>query len=280
MRSFDGQTALITGGSSGIGLAMARRLASQGADVWLLGRDPRKLEAACETVATARLRPDQQVRTIAADVSDRDGMAAQLAPHLRERTPDLLINNAGITYPGLFGQLDLSVYHQMMEVNYFGTLHATQLVIPGMINRRSGVIINVNSLVGVHGVYGYTAYAASKFAQRGLSDSLRYELKPHGIQVSIAFPSDTDTPQLAFEESLKPPVLRALADANNKPVPPEDVARRILDGAAKGKYMIFPTSDARMLYLAYVLLPGDLFCWFVDGLMRKAHRQAAQNNGD
>ncbi len=280
MQNFDGKTALITGGSSGIGLAMARRLAAQGADVWLLARDPRKLESACAEVSAARLRPNQQVRTIAADISDNSGLSTRLEPFLREHTPDVLVNCAGITYPGLFGTLDLAIYRQTMEINYFGTLHATRLIAPGMIERRSGTIINVNSLVGIHGLYGYAAYAASKFAQRGLSDALRYELKPHGIQVSIAFPSDTDTPQLAFEESLKPPALKALADANNKPAPADDVARRILDGAARGKYMIFPTNDARMLYLAYVLLPGDLFCRFVDGLMRKAHRQAAHNNGD
>lgn len=280
MRSFDGSTALITGGSSGIGLAMARRLAAQGADVWLLGRDPQRLETACEVVTTARLRQDQQVRMIAADVADCISLSARLEPHLRDRTPDLLINCAGITYPGLFGEMELDIYRQVMDTNYFGTLHVTRLVTPGMIARRSGTIVNINSLVGMHGLYGYTAYAASKFAQRGLSDALRYELKPHGIQVSIAFPSDTDTPQLAFEESLKPPALKALAEANNKPASPDDVARRILDGVKKGKYMIFPTNDAALLHLAYVLLPGDLLCRFVDVLMRRAYRQAAQNNGD
>ncbi len=278
MRNFDGKSAIITGGSSGIGLAVAEILASHGAHITLIARDPDRLDSARRKVMDSRRSESQQIRVLAADVADYEGLSSALLPALDAYgIPDLLVNSAGITYPGLFAELDLEIHRQNMEINYFGTLHTIRLIVNGMIQRGSGHIVNISSLVGIHGLYGYSAYSPSKFAVRGLSDSLRYELKPHGIQVSVAFPSDTQTPQLEFEKNLKPPVLKALVDSNTKPFPAEVVARKIILGIQKGKYLILPSSDSVLLFWVYSLFPAHSLYWLVDRLMDMAQRKASKN---
>jgi 3-dehydrosphinganine reductase len=277
-KSFTGKIALVTGGSSGIGLEMARLLAAEGASLWLLARDPRKLAAACTALAPSAPHPGQFIDSISVDVSSSKSVHAAAAQVLSRGAPDLLVNCAGITYPGEFDDLPLERFRELMEINYFGTLYVIKAFLPAMLQRGSGAIVNVSSLAGLHGLYGYSAYSASKFALSGLTDALRYELKPRGIQVSIAFPSDTQTPQLAFEEPLKPPVLRALTESNNKPVPPQQVAQSILDGVRKGRYFILPTADSRLLYAVTRLFPGEGLYRLVDGLMAQARRKVAKDN--
>jgi 3-dehydrosphinganine reductase len=278
MKSFDGKNALITGGSSGIGLALAKLLAKEGANLWLLGRDSQKLAQACEEVMLNRRESSQQVTTIQADVSDKSGVEQAMVGMLSQiGAPDLLVNSAGITQPGLFEQMDLSYHRDNMEINYFGSLYTTMAVVPGMIQRKTGHIVNISSLVGIHGLYGYSAYAPSKFAIRGLSDVLRYELKPYGIDVSVVFPSDTITPQLEYENKHKPPVLKALSESNTKPVSAESVAEKTLKAMKKGRYMILPTSDGAMWFAAYCLLPGDIMYRMVDFLMVQARKKAGKD---
>ncbi len=278
MINFQKKKVLITGGSSGIGLALARHLAKLGANIWILGRNPEKLDSARGQIAQLCLDADQQVQTIQVDVADQIELDQALAGLLAHQgAPDLLINSAGITQPGLFESLDMSYHRENMEINYFGTLYAIKAVLPGMIKRRSGYIVNISSLAGLHGLYGYSAYCPSKFALKGLSDSLRYELKPYGIKVSIAFPTDTETPQLEYETKYKPPVLKALTEGNNTPVSAESVAEKILRSVQKEKYLIFPTTDGRILFTINNLLPGELLYWFVDRLMVQARRKASKD---
>jgi 3-dehydrosphinganine reductase len=127
-------------------------------------------------------------------------------------------------------------------------------------------------------LYGYSAYGSAKFAVTGLSDSLRYELKEHGVQVSVVFPTDTKTPQLEFEIQHKPPVLKALTEANNTPVAPELVAKNILKNVRKGKYFILPTSDGALLYSVTRFFPGNGIYRVVDLLMAQARSKAAKEN--
>jgi len=132
-------------------------------------------------------------------------------------------------------------------VNYFGTVHTTQAVLPWMVERRSGHIINLCSSAGFVGVYGYSAYSGSKFAVRGYTDTIRAEVKPRGIRMSIVFPADVDTPQLAYETPIKPAVTREIS-RSARVMQPEAVAEYILRKAARGAYIIVPGFDNRMLY--------------------------------
>ena len=121
---------------------------------------------------------------------------------------DVLINSAGVVHPGEFTNLDLEKFHWMMNTNFFGTVNTIKLFLPLM---QSGAhIVNISSMAGILGVYGYTAYGASKFAVRGFSDALRSELKMQGIHLSIVFPPDTDTPQLSYENQFKPEITKEI----------------------------------------------------------------------
>jgi 3-dehydrosphinganine reductase len=248
MFQYHQKVALVTGGSSGIGLAIACLLARQGAHVWILGRTVSRLESALAQVKAAQLEGGQVCGMLAADVTHPEEIDAALDQVTKAAgAPDVLVNSAGVAHPGYFQDLDLAIFREMMEVNYFGTLYATHAVIPGMIARGSGMVVNISSIAGFVGVFGYTAYGASKYAVRGFSDVLRAEMKPHGVQVSVAFPPDTETPQLHFEDQFKPFETRELS-GNAKAMSAEAVAEVIVRDAAKGRYLILPGFEGKMMY--------------------------------
>ena len=194
--------AIVTGGTSGIGLALVRRLAGRGDRVSVLALDDADL-------AALRASPDPWAAGLhlaPVDVSDREAVAR--ATHGAEEAhgpADLLVTCAGIVTPGRFWELADAEFERHMAVNYFGTVWSVRAVVPGMIQRRSGSIAMISSFAGLLGVYGYGAYSPSKFAVRGLAETLRMELKPHGVHVAGVYPSDVDTPMLAAENKLKPP---------------------------------------------------------------------------
>lgn len=267
---FKNRHVLITGGSSGIGLATAGLLAERGAHLWLVARNPARLEEARDRVRARCAGAEQHVEVIAADVADPTE-ASRILAHVSRRagTPDVLINAAGVAHPGYFQKLDLAVFREAIEINYFGTLHMIKATVPGMIERRSGHIVNVCSLAGVLGVFGYSAYGPSKYAVRGLSDVLRAELRPHGIHVSIVYPPDTDTPQLAYENQFKPPETRALG--GGVVLTPEAVAQSIITGIMRRRYAILPGLEAKLIYRLTGLL-GDLQYPLMDWLIARAQR--------
>jgi 3-dehydrosphinganine reductase len=237
--TFQNQVILITGGSSGIGLATARAFAHDGAHVWLLARNTALLGQALEEVKAACKGPGQNCGFVSADVADPDQVNRAVGEVVSQAgLPDIVVNCAGVTHPGYFEELDLSIFHEMMDVNYFGALHVIQAVVPGMIQRRSGYLVNISSGVALLPTFGYTAYAASKYALRGLSDVLRVELKRYNIRVSVVYPPDTDTPQLAWEAQYKPPETHDVY--GGVVVSADYVARATLDGIRRNHYSITP----------------------------------------
>jgi 3-dehydrosphinganine reductase len=267
--------ALITGGSSGIGLALAKELAQSGTDLCLLARDEAKLAQARQAIQALAVRPDQIVTTLSCDVADYNSLAPLLQQFVAEQgLPDLVINSAGATYPGHFEDLDVDIFHWLMDVNYFGTLHVLKALAPLMIEHGSGTLVNISSQAGFIGVFGYSGYSASKYAVHGLSDVLRSELKPQGIQVSIVFPPDTETPQLAFEEPLKPFETKEIA-GNAKALSAESVAQTILRKVRKGKYVIIPGADGKFFYWLTHFL-GRLTYPVMDILVKDAQKKKAK----
>jgi 3-dehydrosphinganine reductase len=264
---------LITGGSSGIGLAAARLLAASGAHLWLTARRADVLEAARQQVDACRLAGASPCGTQVADVSEAAQAAAAVQRVQREAGRlDVVINSAGITLPGYFQDLPLEEFQKQMAVNYFGTLYVIRAALPEMLKRGSGHIINISSMAGYLGVFGYSAYGASKFAVTGLSEVLRAEMKPHGIRISVAFPPDTDTPQLAFETPYKPPETKALS-GTAKALPAEVVAGAILEQAARGHFLIFPGFDSRLFYILSTKLPKWLVFAILDQIAASGRKE-------
>jgi len=260
---FQGKHVLVTGGSSGIGLAVARQLLAKGATVTLLARRTSVLEE-----AKAALGAPDRTRLLAVDVSNDQAVADALGPHLAAYPCDMLINNAGVVMPGRFLELEYRHFREMMDINYFGTVHMCRAVLPHLVQRGGGHVLNVSSMAGTIGIYGYTAYAASKFAICGFSEALRGEMWPHKIRVSVCLPPDTDTPQLVFENQFKPAETKAIA-GNVKTMTADAVATSILDGMAAGKYEIIPGLEGQLTVAAARMLPG-VTRWVCDQSQKKA----------
>jgi 3-dehydrosphinganine reductase len=272
MRDFKDKVVLITGGSSGIGLALARALAGFGARLWLLARDEQRLSAAVTALRTLQPSRAADFHALSTDVSDAHQVAQAIAYiHAQDGVPDVVINSAGVTHPGYVQDLDLDLFRWMMEVNYLGTVYVTKAVLPGMIARRSGHIVNISSLAGVISIFGYSAYAPSKAAVRSFSEVLRCEMKPYGIGVSIVYPSDTDTPQLAYENRFKPPETKALG-ALASALTADQVAQAILKGIIRRRFIIVPGLESKFWYLAS-WLAGPATYPILDWLIARARRQ-------
>jgi 3-dehydrosphinganine reductase len=251
-----GKVAVVTGGSSGIGKAIACELAERGMHVWLLAQRKDLLISAQKEVESHRKYQNQVIGIVSMDVSDLDQVHKAIS-FIYEKCSliDLLVNSAGVTHPGYVEKQDINIFHWMMEVNYFGTVYMTKEVIPAMLSRGSGYILNVCSFSGIISSFGYTAYGASKYAVHGFTEALRMELNRRGIGVSILFPTDTDTPQLKYENQFKPLETKALNSAGGLHTP-EEVAKSALNAITRGRYFILPNFDTKWLYWLNRLSPS------------------------
>ncbi len=272
---FHSKRALITGGSSGIGAAIAELLARQGAHVFLVARHKDRLEQAATALRALATEPAQKIDTAVADVAD-PAQAADAVKQCEQRLGgiDLLINSAGITRPGYVEDMPLEAFRAQMDTNYMGVVHMVRAALPAMIVRREGWIANLSSAAGLKGVFGYAAYSASKFAVVGYSEALRSELVRHNIGVTVVCPPDTRTPMLAAETPQRPYETAYLA-AKGKVLEPDQVARAVLRGIEKRKSRVVPGFDSKFLRFANGVAPGLLDSMF-DGMIRSAQKQKQQ----
>ena len=188
------KVAIITGAAQGIGLATALKFAEEGATGVVCDLKPEGVDAA---VALVRARGAQTLG-FTLNVTDRPALAAMVAA-VRERLDriDVLVNNAGITRDARLQKMTLEQFDTVIDVNLRGVFHASQAVLPAMVEQQSGVILNASSVVGIYGNYGQTNYAASKFGVIGFTKTWSRELGPKGIRVNAVAPGFVETPILA-----------------------------------------------------------------------------------
>lgn len=254
--------AYITGGSMGIGLAVAKRVAALGADVTIFARRREPLERATQAVAAARQRPDQRAAYRELDVGDHARVVEVMADTVAALgPPDVLINCAGGARPRRFEDISYEQFADTLRLNLHGTWSTVQALLPHLKARR-GCIVNTASLAGLIGVFGYTDYCASKFALVGFSEALRSELKPHGVKVFVLCPPDTDTPGLAAENATKPEETHAIS-ANARVMSAEAVADALLRGMRRRALLIIPGLEGRLGALAKRFAPGVVE-WMMD----------------
>jgi short-subunit dehydrogenase len=245
MDNIRGKTIAITGAARGIGHATAKALLVRGGRVVIGDRDVAALES-----AVAGLSKFGQVSGYPLDVTDKESFATFLD---KARTDgigssaghvDVLINNAGVMPVGHFLEQSEQSIRSSIEVNVYGVLAGCQLVLPEMVQRRSGHVINIASMAGMVAVPGQVVYAGTKFAVVGLSTAMADEFAPHGVQVTVILPTFTNTELIAGTK----------ATGAQKPVEPEDIAAAIVKALDKPKTHVSVPAPLRFVGAATSML--------------------------
>jgi short-subunit dehydrogenase len=255
MTNLKHKNVFITGGSSGIGLASSKRLASLGANTIIFSRSQGQLKKAEKKISGSKKDNGVLVEYMPLDVSDNKMTETVMAMAVNKfGPPDILINCAGRAIPNHFENISYEQFEDTMKINLFGIRNTIAALLPHM-KRKGGHIINISSIAGFTGVFGYTDYSASKFGIIGFSESLRSELKKYNILISVLCPPDTDTPGLEAENATKPDETRAIAESGGL-LSADYVAKVMINSIGKNKFIVVPGFMGKVTYLAKRLLPG------------------------
>lgn len=237
---YAGKHVLITGGSSGIGKELARLLVVGGASVTIVARNEKKLSDAAKELAP----PDEsrataaRVNTASCDCSDPEAVEKMIDEVESLFGPiDILVNSAGSAVGGYFEEMEPSTFQRMMNLNYFVQLYPTHAVFKRMAKRRAGQIVFVSSVAGQVGVFGHSAYAPTKYALCGLAEVLWFEGRPFGIDITVVYPPDTDTPGYESESLTMPPETHEISNTAGV-FRAETVAKHMADGIMRKQYRV------------------------------------------
>ncbi len=276
MNDFEGKLVYITGGSSGIGLAMAKLFASQGASLALLARNKNKLAAAKKEVEASRRGPSQSVLTLSVNVADhRDVIAKTRSAVEKFGLPDILVCSAGTNkWADHFANITFDRFDEVVQTNLYGVRNVIHALL-GPLKEKKGRVVILSSAAGLFGMFGYTAYGTSKAALLGFADSLRYELKPLGVSVTVVCPPEVDTPMNLDEAKTLPAEGRAVKNLGGM-LTPDFVARVIMKAVAKKKYLVIPGFQTRFLYLMHRLTNGWMTRVVADAVIAGARRKAGR----
>ncbi len=254
MKTLKDKVVIVTGASSGIGEAMARVYAAQGARVVLGARNAAKLQQITDEIRTA----GGQAVWCPVDVTALDE-CKQLIDKAIEAYGgiDVLICNAGISMRALFDEVDLSVLHRLMDVNFWGTVNCCKYALP-YLQQSHGSIVGVSSVAGLHGLPGRTGYSASKYAMTGFLETLRIENLKKGLHVMIACPGFTASnvrfSALTADGSQQGETPRD----ESKMMTPEEVARIVARGIRRRKRLCLMEIEGRATHFVKKFAPAFL----------------------
>jgi dehydrogenase/reductase SDR family protein 7B len=243
---------IITGGSSGIGKAMAEKFGREGSKILITGRNKEELTKTTEELRQMGIT----INSFQADVSVEDDnrkMAEEAIKHYG--TIDILINNAGISMRALFSEVDISVVKKVMDINFYGVLYATKYCLPE-ITKNKGSVVGISSIAGFRGLPGRTGYSASKFALNGFLEVLRTELLKTGVHVLTACPGFTASNirkrSLTKDGSQQGESPRQ----EEKMMTAEECAEHIYNATAKRKRTLVLTTQGKLAVFLNKWLPG------------------------
>lgn len=259
--SLDGRVAVITGGSSGIGLACAAHLAREGVAVVLGARRMSRLEATRDQIRTA----GGKAAILEMDVTRETDVQALVALATREfGRLDIMICNAGFGYYGTLEDTPPDVMQRMMDVNYMGTFHGARAALPRFRAQNSGHLIFVSSIVGRRGIAFMGGYSATKAAQAGLAEALRTEFAGTPIHVSCVYPVSTRT---EFHDAMARDFGHAVSGLGPKQSV-DDVARAVVACVRRPRPEVYPHAMSRALAVMNIVAPA-----FTDRFVRKFGRR-------
>ncbi|WP_445162327.1 SDR family oxidoreductase [Mycobacterium sp. Dal123C01] len=262
-----GKHVVITGGSQGIGAAVAAECVARGAAMSLIARNPATLAATAEPLGA---------HFAAADVSSLDELRTAIAELENRSGPcDVLLTCAGGALPARYLESPPEELAEQFRVNVTGTLNAVHCVLPGMVARGRGRVVLVSSTAGIIGVTGYSGYAATKAAIRQFALCLRYEMEGTGVGLSVVYPPDTDTPGLAAE-NLRKPAETAAISSTVVPRLAGEVAAAIVRGIECGNAHIGIDPLTRFL-LFWSGLPENLMRPYLNRIIRRARATQVEN---
>ena len=193
---FDGKIIVISGGSSGLGKALSERLVKHGANLAIIARDEKKLKLTKDELLKFT-REKQKVEVYSCDVSN-ESVVLKTMKAITDSFgyPDILINSAGILRESHFENQSTDTFREIMGINFFGTLYCIKALLPFFKQKGGGRIVNICSMAGLMGVFGFSAYCSSKHAIAGLTHTIRGELKRFNIKVQIVYPHEFDSPMV------------------------------------------------------------------------------------
>lgn len=262
-----GRVAVVTGAASGIGRALAELLAAQGCHLALVDLDAAGLAAVQATLSTDHARC--RVTSHVADVGDRARMRA-LAPEVfaAHGAIHLLINNAGVAYEAAFAQTSLEDWDHVLGVNLWGVIHGCHVFLPYLAKADKAHIVNISSLFGIIAMPGQAAYCASKFAVRGLSESLWEELRTTTVGLTVVHPGGVATNIMKVARGDDPELLgRLSAWFEKNAAPPDRVAKQIVRAVQRGTPRLLINPETTGADLLKRLLPVRGNKWFGDAVI-------------